>query len=209
MSDISVTFSYSKGVAKSLKHKVKQEIIDSFESSPELKKEIARTFQTANRRIQNIEKSGVLSPAVASLDVDGEGFSKFRVGGKSWETLKKDYAKAISFLQQPTSTATGAKQFEKQLQARSGVQDDELFEPLKEKLVEKYASLSGSLLNALPYYAFMQDIYETTAIQVGNMIEAESVATANALQKAIDTEAERGAQEYVDILEEWENTFKW
>lgn len=209
MADITLSVSYSKGVLKSIKKKIKKEVIDSFESSPELRKEISKTFQQANRRIQNIERAGVLSPAVSSLDVNGSGYSKFSMRGNSWEQLKKDYAKAISFLQQPTSTTTGARQFERQLQQASGVDDEELFQPLKDKLVEKYASLSGSLLNALPYYSLMQDIYETASVNVSNIIESEAVQRANAIQNAIDTTAENASELYVDILEDWENTFKW
>lgn len=47
---------------------VKKEIINAIESSSSLRKEIAKVFQQANRRIQNIEKNGVVSPAVVALN---------------------------------------------------------------------------------------------------------------------------------------------
>ncbi|MGC8016080.1 hypothetical protein ACP3V9_25195, partial [Salmonella enterica] len=43
-----------------LRAKVKKEILQAVESSPEYRKEIARVFHMANRRIQNIEQSGQL-----------------------------------------------------------------------------------------------------------------------------------------------------
>ena len=49
---------------------VKKEIINAIESSSSLRKEIAKVFQQANRRIQNIEKNGVVSPAVVALPVN-------------------------------------------------------------------------------------------------------------------------------------------
>ena len=62
--------------------KLKKEILQAVESSPEYRKEIARVFQMANRRIQNIEKSGQFSPAVQALNKgDITGFTKFSMQG--------------------------------------------------------------------------------------------------------------------------------
>jgi hypothetical protein len=63
MVKIKVYFSPSV-YAKTSRLKLKREILQAVESSPEMRKEIARVFQMANRRIQNIEQSGQLSPAV-------------------------------------------------------------------------------------------------------------------------------------------------
>ena len=62
--------------------KLKKEILQAVESSPEYRKEIARVFQMANCRIQNIEKSGQFSPAVQALNKgDITGFTKFSMQG--------------------------------------------------------------------------------------------------------------------------------
>lgn len=77
--------------------KMLKEIITATESSPALRHEVARVFQMANRRIQNIENAGVFSPAVASLNKgDIKRYSKFSMQG-SWTELKIEYGKAISF----------------------------------------------------------------------------------------------------------------
>ena len=94
---------------------IKKDVITAIEQSPELRKEIARVFQQANRRIQNVENSGIVSPAVVALNKgDIKGFSKFSMK-HSWDELKIEYSKAISFLQQPTSTASGTKAYARHL----------------------------------------------------------------------------------------------
>ena len=73
-----VKIKYSASVFRSARQNIKQEIIKAAESSPSYRKEIARVFQTANRRIQNIEKAGLFSPAVSSLNKgDITGYTKF------------------------------------------------------------------------------------------------------------------------------------
>ena len=96
-------FSFNKAV-------IKQRIIEAKMSSPEYRAEIRRIFQQANRRIQNIESKGLVSPAVMALNKgDIQGFTKFSMK-HDWEDLKAEYAKAVSFLRQPTSTATGVRE---------------------------------------------------------------------------------------------------
>ena len=85
----------------------------------EIKKQMLKTFQKANRRIQNVRNAGLSSPAVQQLISErGErGFTYFS-GAKldprdptDWEQLKYEYGRAISFLNNPTSSARGARQY--------------------------------------------------------------------------------------------------
>lgn len=46
-----------------------------------------------------------------NLETDVNTFSKFSVTGKTWTEIKIAYAQAVEFLRKPTSTASGAKQF--------------------------------------------------------------------------------------------------
>lgn len=87
--------------------------------TPDLKKQMLKTFQKANRRIQNVRNAGLSSPAVQQLISErGErGFTYFS-GAKldprnptDWEQLKYEYGRAISFLNNPTSSARGARQY--------------------------------------------------------------------------------------------------
>lgn len=85
----------------------------------DLKQKMLKTFQKANRRIQNVKNAGLSSPSVQQLISErGErGFTYFS-GAKldprnptDWEQLKYEYGRAISFLNNPTSSARGARQY--------------------------------------------------------------------------------------------------
>lgn len=118
---------YSKTVTKAVSNWIlRKDILNSTESAKELRKEINRVFHAANRRLQNIENSGVFSPAANAVNEylsedtvsQFNKFSKFSTAGKDWNELKRDYAAAVEFLKKPTSTSTGAKQFENDIRQR-------------------------------------------------------------------------------------------
>lgn len=200
-------FTYNSSVARSLKTKLEKDIIKAAESSPALRQEIRRVFQMANRRIQNIEKSGVFSPAVAALGKgDVKGYSKFSVkgfgnSGSSWQALKKEYAKAVSFLNQPTSTASGAKQFEAQVKKEMGLEEN-LWKGIRDSILGNYNSVSSDLLFALPYSDFMQEVYSRAASASSTQMEQEARANEAAAQAEIDNLAKKLAQETVDGIED-------
>lgn len=85
----------------------------------EIKKQMLKTFQKANRRIQNVRNAGLSSPAVQQLISErGERGYTYFSGAKldprnpvDWEQLKYEYGRAISFLNNPTSSARGARQY--------------------------------------------------------------------------------------------------
>lgn len=85
----------------------------------DLKKQMLKTFQKANRRIQNVRNAGLSSPSVQQLISErGErGFTYFSGSNldprnpTDWEQLKYEYGRAISFLNNPTSSARGARQY--------------------------------------------------------------------------------------------------
>ena len=207
----SITFSVT--VTKGLKNKLKKEIINSVEGSKELRAEIRRVFQQANRRIQNIEKAGVFSPAVASLGKgDVKGYSKFSVKGfgntgNDWKTLKKEYGKAISFLNQPTSMLSGAREFEKQVKDSMDV-DEDLWKDIRDSILGGYNSVSNELLLALPYSDFVQDVYNRAIQSSSEQIESDARKLADELQQNINDAAEKVAEEVEDLIEALANGFK-
>ena len=85
----------------------------------DIKKQMLKTFQKANRRIQNVRNAGLSSPAVQQLISErGERGYTYFSGSKldprnptDWEQLKYEYGRAISFLNNPTSSARGARQY--------------------------------------------------------------------------------------------------
>ena len=175
------TFSASSNVH------IKKDVITAIESSPELRKEIARVFQQANRRIQNVEKSGIVSPAVVALNKgDIKGFTKFSMR-HSWEDLKIEYAKAVSFLRQPTSTATGTKEYAEHLKKAYDL-DDKSFTLMQNKLMGKIASVSDErfLEQYLMQYKDFTGELEQESKDVSDQIEDDAVKIENALDDALE-----------------------
>ena len=182
--------------------KIKKEILQAVESSPEYRKEIARVFQMANRRIQNIEQSGQLSPAVQALNKgDVKGFTKFSMKG-DWNTLKIEYGKAISFLRQPTSTAQGARQYGQHLQRMYDLTPDE-YNLMARNLQGKLNSVSDSdfVERYLMRYKDFTGEMEQSASDISTQIESE----AQSISRAIDVEIERQANEVADQMEDMQN----
>ena len=182
--------------------KIKKEILQAVESSPEYRKEIARVFQMANRRIQNIEQSGQLSPAVQALNKgDIKGFTKFSMRG-DWNTLKIEYGKAISFLRQPTSTAQGARQYGQHLQRMYDLTPDE-YNLMARNLQGKLNSVSDSdfVERYLMRYKDFTGEMEQSASDISTQIESE----AQSISRAIDAEIERQANEAADQMEDMQN----
>lgn len=182
--------------------KNKKEILQAVESSPEYRKEIARVFQMANRRIQNIEQSGQLSPAVQALNKgDIKGFTKFSMKG-DWNTLKIEYGKAISFLRQPTSTAQGSRQYGQHLQRMYDLTPDE-YNLMARNLQGKLNSVSDSdfVERYLMRYKDFTGEMEQSASDISTQIESE----AQSISRAIDAEIERQANEVADQMEDMQN----
>ena len=95
------------------------DLVGVAKGTPDLKKQMTKTFQKANRRIQNVRRAGLSSPAVQQLisergDRGYTFFSGARLDPRDpteWEQLKYEYGRAIAFLNNPTSSATGARQY--------------------------------------------------------------------------------------------------
>ena len=189
---------YTKKVFSATKKaELKKEIIESYESNPELRKEIRRVFHQANRRIQNVESKGLLSPAVKALNKgDLKGFSKFAVGDLTWEELKREYAKAVAFLRQPTSTASGTRQYNEHIKSAYGLTDKE-FSLMANRINDKLQSISDSDFvdkYLMRYKDFTGDL-ESEAADVSSQIESDAVSLENALDRDIEQAANEKAND--------------
>lgn len=72
----------------------------------------------SNKRIARIEKSGVTSPAVASVKRHG---GRFSVKGKNTNQLRSEFARARSFMENVTSTVRGAKSSARRIEKNLGL----------------------------------------------------------------------------------------
>lgn len=185
---------------------IKKDVITAIEQSPELRKEIARVFQQANRRIQNVENSGIVSPAVVALNKgDIKGFTKFSMK-HSWDELKIEYSKAISFLQQPTSTSSGTKEYARHLKKTYNLTDKE-FSIMQNNLVGKIASVSDQkfLEQYLMQYKDFTGELEQESKDVSDQIESDAVKIEDSVQRNIDNAGEMVESAVQKILDSFED----
>ena len=95
------------------------DLVGVVKGTKDLKQAMLKTFQKANRRIQNVKNAGLSSPAVQQLisERGDRGYTYFSGANLDprneidWEQLKYEYGRAISFLNNPTSSARGARQY--------------------------------------------------------------------------------------------------
>lgn len=187
---------FHKQVYGYIKQEIKPEILQAEKSDPQLRKEISRVFQQANRRIQNIESKDLISPAVKAIGKsDVQGFTKFSMK-QDWNALKIDYAKAISFLRQPTSTATGTRDYNRHLMQTYDLTKDE-FDMMAQKLNDKLTSVSDEefVERYLMRYKDFTGELEQTAEDVSTQIESEAKSIANAIDDDIEKRAEKLSSE--------------
>ena len=199
---------FSKKVTKNFsKEKARKDIINAIEGNSEFRKEIRRVFQVANRRIQNIEQGGYYSPALASLGKSGvKGYSKFSVKGfgntgSDWNTLLKEYTKAINFLNSPTSTATGAKEFELQVKQKFNVPDD-IWDYVKADVIGGTTSMSDEMLQKLPYSQLVEGAYDSAYRSVSSQIEKGAIELAKGIQSDINRTADQLANSVDEALDD-------
>lgn len=82
-----------------------------------LAKECRRYFDMANKRINRLESSKVLSPALHAVLNSG---GKFYAKGADLKQLQHEYARCINFLNMGTSTVTTARQYERTIAEKLG-----------------------------------------------------------------------------------------
>lgn len=181
------------------RNELRQDIMNALESTPEIRNEIRRVFQVANRRIQNIEsKDDIVSPAVQSLCKGNiTRFTKFSMRG-TWEDLKREYAKAIGFLHQPTSTLTGVREYNDHIKAQYDLSDDE-FGLMAQQLNDKLLSVSDSnfVEQYLMRYKDFTGELEMAVSDIAQQIETDAAK----VQQALDREVNRGLDTTTNVID--------
>ena len=110
---------FSKSVTTNLDDTEMKLLLNFQEGTAELKKQMNKIFQRANRRIQNVQKAGLASPAVKAVIAERgtKDYTYFSGRGLNptnttdWDLLRYEYGRALAFLNNPTSSATGARQY--------------------------------------------------------------------------------------------------
>lgn len=196
---------FSISVTKKISNTLKEDIKMSIVGSPQMKKEIQRVLQMANRRAQNIEKSGVISPAYQSLVLEGrEGYSKFSITGRDitnktqWQSAKYEYAKAIEFLNNPTSMTTGAKQYIKHIAKKYDVPQEVASNVIRLSTSTEFKNDKIPLLN----YRSMVDEYLTDSKDVGQEMEQNAQQHAQNLENQVNQATNEVYEQYKEIEEQ-------
>ena len=110
---------FSQSVTSSLNDAELQLLLNFQEGTKELKNKMNKVFQRANRRMQHIQKAGLASPAVKAVIAERgtKDYTYFSGAGLNptnttdWDLLRYEYGRALAFLNNPTSSATGARQY--------------------------------------------------------------------------------------------------
>lgn len=185
--------------------KLRRDILNATESDREMREEIARIFQKANRRIQNIEQADIFSPAVEALGDKGDAYTKFSMKG-SWQELKVRYGEAVAFLNEPTSTATGARQYNEHIREAYELTEDE-YRLMIDHYRGKVLSLRDSdfVERYLMRYKDFTGELETEAADVASQIESDAYTLEAALQQNVEDTVDRlldkGIDEMMDRLQ--------
>ena len=89
-------------------------------SRKEISQYCSRYFSMANKRIKRLEQQGIFSPALHAInnkEVNGHK-GKFLARNLSLSELRSELKRCVNFLNMETSSLTGAKRYEKDLQDR-------------------------------------------------------------------------------------------
>lgn len=209
MVKVGIKIEFRPTVYKSLKQKVKKEVLQAEKSNPTIRNEIRKTFQRANRRIQNIESKGLISPAVQALHKDNiKGFTKFSMK-QDFDSLKVEYAKAVQFLRQPTSTATGTRDYNKHLMQAYDLTEDE-FNLMAQKLNNKLTSVDDEdfVDHYLMRYKDFTGELEQSAQDISTQIESDAQSLAKAVDDALEETAKEVSDKVSKDVENLESIFK-
>lgn len=193
----SYTIAYDK---KSISDKIQKAVIK------EVKSEINKVLQVANRRMQNIENSGVASPAYKAIinELPTGRYTKFSIArldftNKSELVKAVDiYSKALGFLNQDTSTASGAKRFVRKL-----ADQNKLPFEVANNLVDIITQPKMTNGDIIPYI-YRKDIIEEMVSEHGGAYDsalADSAEYYNRIQNKINELINNRNDNIIDIFD--------
>lgn len=201
---------YSLRTTKHLKGwKRLNEIINAERPATNINKEIRRVFHAANRRLQNLGNSGAYSPAANAVNdflsndtvSSFNKFAKFSTAGKSFDEIKRMYNAAIEFLNKPTSTASGAKEFEREIRNRLRLTKPQ-FDAIKGVIDENggindYAA-NKALLPSDPQK--VADFFQTVKNDIADDLERAASAPSKALEAAFNKDMQELNKDIGDAI---------
>ena len=178
---------FSKSITSSLDNTELQLLLNFQEGTPELKKQMNKIFQRANRRIQNIQKAGLASPAVKAVIAERgkKDYTYFSSKGLNptnttdWDLLRYEYGRALAFLNNPTSSATGARQYIKYQANRLNIpfeSANKIVDIATDPTIDEYGNV-----NIFSYGKILDD-FKADVEKIGDEIDTNAVDYAQDLE---------------------------
>lgn len=212
------TYNFSPNIKVSISStqmsdKEKKDIKDTVKkwTNAEIKKEINRTLQVANRRIQNIENKGIVSPAYKSLlnEIPSGRQNKFQklsiagldLNNKSEQTKAIDtYSRALAFLNNSTSSTVGAKHFIQKI-----ADENKISFEFANKMLDTITSpeMTNGKIQATFNYNLIKDAVSEYDNEYKSNIESQAEYEARIEQKVKDLvqQANNVADDIIDIFD--------
>lgn len=146
-----------------------------------------KIFQRANRRIQNIQNAGLASPAVKAVIAERgtKEYTYFSGAGLNptnttdWDMLRYEYGRALAFLNNPTSSATGARQYIKYQAERLNIpfeSANKIVDIATDPTIDEYGNV-----NIFSYGEILDD-FKTDVEQAGDLMGTNAVDYAENLE---------------------------
>lgn len=150
---------FTRGVLSitSMRNFDKNDIINALHEDKGLRKKINGIISMANKRLDRLNNSNFISTAQQQLRAE-RGNNRFSISGLSWDHAKAEYSRAVSFLSNPTSTVTGARQYTRSI-ANSLHTDLETATRLIGYVTQPTIASNGSL-NAFKYRGLIEHLKE-------------------------------------------------
>lgn len=158
---------------------VKQKVEEIKREEKELRQQVSRLASMANKRIQRLEQSELTdTPAYKSWEENGR--HRFSVRGKTYQEVQAEYWRVKKFIENKTSTVTGAKQVLYDMASATGIEYTDIadlqakassFFSIASK-VKQYLQSVGDSAIALDY----QKIWE----QINLYVKEENIELAGA-----------------------------
>lgn len=149
-----------------IKYANRNEIYESVKNATESEfRQVAnKLFSTVNKRIQRIENSNVISPALNAL-YRKRGNAHFSAKQGSFDDLKKEYAQAYAFYKLETGTVSGSRMFTNNLKSKIGdrINDREYINYIFDTMHTLQDRFAGEIFKGLiGTNDLLQDVIEAT-----------------------------------------------
>lgn len=204
-SKTTIRFTQSKTINKELE----QQIAESIEGSRELRQQMRRVFDAANKRIKRLKsQDDVLSPALAVLGENPHfGIGEFKSNtGSDWESLKEQYAQAVAFMRSPTSTLQGAREFTIDVKEATGLPNF-VWEQIQDTVIENADLVLSEVSDKMPYKEVIQATFDIAVDTASVEMEQYLKEVAQEIQENINDIASDVADEITsgldDIFKAW------